>query len=139
MFLDLLLQIHRRYRFEIHAYCLMPNHYHILVRTPLANLSRGMRHLDGLYTQYYNRKYKKDGALFRGRYKSILIDTENYLLRLSRYIHLNPVKAGLVINFIVKTSPLLIGFTPKKYFLILDQNNKKTNTPCLLWKKQIMN
>jgi len=55
-----------------------------------------MRHLDGLYTQYYNRKYKKDGALFRGRYKSILVDAENYLLRLSRYIHLNPFKAGLV-------------------------------------------
>lgn len=64
IFLDLLLQIYRRYRFEVHAYCLMSNHYHILVRTPLANLSRGMRHLDGLYTQYYNRKYKKDGHYF---------------------------------------------------------------------------
>jgi hypothetical protein len=74
----------------------MPNHYHVLVRTPLANLSRGMRHLDSLYTQYYNRKYKKDGALFRGRYKSVLVDAENYLLRLGRYIHLNPVKAGMV-------------------------------------------
>jgi putative transposase len=94
-FLDILLQIHRRYCFEIHAYCLMPNHYHLLVRTPLANLSRGMRHLDGLYTQYYNKKYKRDGSLFRGRYKAILIDAENYLLRLSRYIHLNPIKAKL--------------------------------------------
>lgn len=95
-FLDLLLQVHRRYCFEIHAYCLMPNHYHILVRTPIPNLSRGLRHLDGLYTQHYNRKNQKDGALFRGRYKAILVDAENYLLRLSRYIHLNPVKAGLV-------------------------------------------
>jgi putative transposase len=96
MFLCLLLQIHRRYRFEIHAYCLMPNHYHLLIRTPSANLSDGMRHLNGLYTQYYNKKYEKDGALFRGRYKAILVDAESYLLRLSRYIHLNPVKSGLV-------------------------------------------
>lgn len=96
IFLDILSKTHKRYGFEIHAYCLMPNHYHILIRTPLANLSRCLQHLDGLYTQYYNRKYKKDGALFRGRYKSILIDAENYLLRLSRYIHLNPVKAKLV-------------------------------------------
>jgi putative transposase len=94
-FLDILRQTHRRYRFEIHAYCLMPNHYHILVRTPLANLSCGMRHLNGLYTRHYNKKYQKDGSLFRGRYKAILIDAENYLLQLSRYIHLNPVKAHL--------------------------------------------
>ena len=95
-FTDLLLQLHRRYRFEIHTYCLMPNHYHILICTPLPNLSSGMRHLNSLYTKHYNRKYKKDGALFRGRYKAILIDAENYLLRVSRYIHLNPVKASLV-------------------------------------------
>jgi putative transposase len=95
-FLDLLLQTNHRFRFEIHAYCLMPNHYHILVRTPLANLDRGMQRLDGLYTQYYNKKYHRDGSLFRGRYKSILVDAKNYLLRISRYIHLNPVRANLV-------------------------------------------
>jgi len=95
-FISLFLQLHRRYRFEIHAYCIMPNHYHILINTPLPNLSTGMRHLNGLYTQYYNKKYKKDGALFRGRYKAILIDAESYLLRVSRYIHLNPVKSRLV-------------------------------------------
>jgi hypothetical protein len=74
----------------------MPNHYHIVVRTPLANLSDGMRHLDCLYTKYHNKKYQKDGALFRGRYKSILVDAENYLLTLSRYIHLNPIRANIV-------------------------------------------
>lgn len=93
--LDLLLRIHRRYQFEIHAYCLMPNHYHLLLRTPLENLNRGMQYLNSLYTQYYNKKYGKDGALFRGRYKAILVDAENYLLRLSRYIHLNPIKSRL--------------------------------------------
>ena len=96
IFINLLLQLHRRYCFEIHAYCLIPNHYHILICIPLPNLSEGMRHLNGLYARYYNKKYKKDGPLFRGRYKAILVDAKNYLLRVSRYIHLNPVKAGLV-------------------------------------------
>jgi len=95
IFLNLLAQVHSRYQFEIHAYCLMPNHYHLLIRTPLANLSNGMRHLDSLYTVRHNKKYHKDGALLRGRYKSILVDAENYLLALSRYIHLNPINAGL--------------------------------------------
>jgi hypothetical protein len=76
----------------------MPNHYHMLVQTPEANLSRSMRHLNGVYTQRYNRRHKCDGQLFRGRYKSILIDTDKYLLQAVRYIHRNPLKAGLVEN-----------------------------------------
>lgn len=95
-FLDLLFEIHHRYHAEIHAYCLMDNHYHLLIRTPLANISRIMRHLDGIYTQRFNNSVKRDGPLFRGRYKSILIEADVYLLRLSRYIHLNPVKANIV-------------------------------------------
>ena len=95
-FLDLLFEIHNRYHVEIHAYCLMNNHYHLLIRTPLGNISRVMRHLDGVYTQRFNSSVKRDGPLFRGRYKSILVDADTYLLRLSRYIHLNPVKASLV-------------------------------------------
>ena len=77
-FINIFDKLHSRYNFEIHAYCLMPNHYHILIRTPLANLSDGMRHLNGLYTSYYNHKYKKDGPLFRGRYKAVLVEEENY-------------------------------------------------------------
>jgi len=96
IFLDLLHEIHHRYQVEIHAYCLMDNHYHLLLRTPLGNISRIMRHLDGIYTQRFNRSVKRDGPLFRGRYKSILIEADAYLLRLSRYIHLNPIKAKLV-------------------------------------------
>jgi REP element-mobilizing transposase RayT len=88
LFLDLLSDTYQRFNLETHAYCLMPNHYHLLVRTPLANLSRCMRHIDGLYTQKFNRIGKRDGALFRGRYKAILIDADSYLLQLSRYIHL---------------------------------------------------
>ena len=95
-FLDLLLEIHNRYQVEIHAYCLMGNHYHLFIRTPLANLSRAMRHLNGIYTQRYNQGMHRDGPIFRGRYKSILVEADTYLLRLSRYIHLNPVAAKLV-------------------------------------------
>jgi len=96
IFLELLNQIHNRYQVEVHAYCLMDNHYHLLLKTPLANLSRAMKHLNGMYVQRYNKIQKTDGPLFRGRFKSIVIDAESYLLRLSRYIHLNPVKGKLI-------------------------------------------
>jgi len=96
LFLHLLLEINRRFQVEIHAYCLMPNHYHLLIRTPRPNLSNAMRHLNSLYTRRFNLSTKRDGPLLRGRFKSIIVDSDNYLLQLSRYIHLNPVKAGLV-------------------------------------------
>jgi len=95
MFIELLHEIFVRYSVEIHAFCLMDNHYHLLIHTPFPNLSRAMRHLDGVYTQRFNLMEKKDGSLFRGRYKSILIEPESYLLQVSRYIHLNPVIAGI--------------------------------------------
>ncbi len=98
MFLELLREIHEMFRVEIHAYCLMDNHYHLLLSTPDANLSRAMRHLNGVYTQRFNRTEKTDGALFRGRFKAILVDADNYLLSVSKYIHRNPVEASLVKN-----------------------------------------
>ena len=81
---------------KIAAYCLMSNHYHLLIQTPDENLSRCMRHINGIYTQYFNRSYKKDGPLFKGRYKAIIVDADSYLLQLLRYIHKNPLKAGIV-------------------------------------------
>ena len=96
LFLELLREIHGMFNVGVHAYCLMDNHYHLLLSTPNANLSRVMRHLNGVYTQRYNRSAETDGALFRGRYKSILVDVDSYLLNVSRYIHMNPVAAGLV-------------------------------------------
>ena len=86
-FLSCLEQAHRRFALECHAYCLMGNHYHLLVRTPRRNLSRAMRHINGVYTQYHNSLKKTDGPLFRGRYKSINIEASSYLLEVSRYIH----------------------------------------------------
>jgi REP element-mobilizing transposase RayT len=95
-FLDLLSDISRLWKIEIYAYCLMDNHYHLLVQTPKGGLSRAMRHLDGIYTQRFNRSHHRDGPLFRGRYKAILIDAEEYFLSVVRYIHQNPVMAGVV-------------------------------------------
>ena len=95
-FLSLLEEITLTYDVEIHAYCLMGNHYHLLLHTPRGNLSEAMRHLNSKYTRFFNKHKKRDGSLFRGRYKSIIISGENYLLAVSRYIHLNPLQANLV-------------------------------------------
>ncbi|MBN1282173.1 MAG: transposase [Proteobacteria bacterium] len=94
-FLELLGDIREMWKVEIHAYCLMGNHYHLLIHTPECNLSRAMRHVDGVYTQFYNKAHGRDGQLFRGRFKSIVVDRDEYLLELVRYIHFNPVKDGL--------------------------------------------
>lgn len=80
---------------ECHAFCLMPNHYHLLLHTPGGNLSQVMRQLGARYTQRFNVSRERDGPLFRGRYKAILVDADSYLLQVSRYIHRNPVEAGL--------------------------------------------
>lgn len=95
-FLKLLQDISEIFLVEIHAFCLMTDHYHLLVRTPVAGLSRAMRHLDGVYTQRFNRQTDSDGPLFRGRFKSIIVGSDVYQLQVSRYIHLNPVQAGIV-------------------------------------------
>lgn len=91
-FLKTLEEAVERFGIAIHAYCLMTNHYHLLVQTPNANISRAMRHINGVYTQRYNRLNSSDGSLFRGRFKSILVDKDAYLLQLSRYIHRNPIE-----------------------------------------------
>lgn len=96
MFIDLLIEISGMWNVNIAAYCLMTNHYHILLQTPDGNISRCMRHLNSVYTQRYNRRHGFDGQLFRGRYKSILVCDDSHLLQLVRYIHKNPVKAGMV-------------------------------------------
>lgn len=86
----------QRYDALIHAYCMMDNHYHLLLETPSANLPQIMRHINGAYTTYFNIKRKRSGHLFQGRYKAILVEVDEYAKELSRYIHLNPVRAGMV-------------------------------------------
>lgn len=96
LFYDVLNEVYERYNWRIHAFCLMSNHYHLIVETPDANLSIGMRHLNGVYTQRFNAKQHRVGHVFQGRYKAILVQKESYLLELSRYIVLNPVRARMV-------------------------------------------
>ena len=96
VFLATLEEACRLFNVKVYAYCLMPNHYHILLGTPLGNLSRFMRHLNGVYTQRFNRGHQRDGPLFRGRFKSILVQEDSYLLEVIRYIHNNPLKAQMV-------------------------------------------
>ncbi|MFH1504962.1 MAG: transposase [Candidatus Omnitrophota bacterium] len=86
----------RRLELEVYAYSLLPNHYHLLIRTPQGNLSRIMRHLNGVYAQDFNKRYGLEGSVFRGRFKSIVVEEESYLLALLRYIHQNPVRAQIV-------------------------------------------
>lgn len=94
-FLEVLCFVVKRFNWILHAYCLMSNHYHLLIETPDGNLSRGMRQLNGIYTQQFNRRHSRVGHVLQGRYKAILVDKENYLLELCRYIVLNPVRAGI--------------------------------------------
>jgi REP element-mobilizing transposase RayT len=84
-FLDLLGRVAGDFNWVVHAYCLMDNHYHLLIETPDGNLGKGMRQLNGVYTQYSNRRHRRVGHLFQGRYKAILVDADSYLLELARY------------------------------------------------------
>ncbi|HEX4989766.1 MAG TPA: transposase [Candidatus Binatia bacterium] len=92
LFLQTLAHVVSRYSWICHAYCLMANHYHLLIETPKANLSIGMRQLNGVFTQSFNRRHKRVGHLFQGRFKAVLVEKESYLLELCRYVVLNPVR-----------------------------------------------
>ena len=96
-FLDLLAELITRYDAICYAYCLMDNHYHLLIETPKGNLSQIMRGLNGRYTRFFNKTRQRMGHVFQGRYKAIIVQKDRYLLELSRYIILNPVRAGKVV------------------------------------------
>ena len=95
-FLSYLDSATKRYGAVIHVYCLMDNHYHLFIETPAGNLSQIMQHINGAYTAYFNKKHERSGHLFHGRYKAILVEADEYAKELSRYIHLNPVRAAKV-------------------------------------------
>lgn len=96
LFLNVLKEACHLFNATISSYCLMNNHYHLLVNTPEGNISRFMRHVNGVYTQRHNRKHVKDGPLFRGRFKSVLVQDDGHLVSVVRYIHLNPIKAKII-------------------------------------------
>jgi putative transposase len=95
-FLGMLADYHDRFGIVVHCYVLMDNHYHLVLETPQGNLVKVMHGLNSSYTGYFNRKYGRAGHLFQGRYKAIVVQKDAYLLELSRYVHLNPVRAGIV-------------------------------------------
>lgn len=95
-FYEILGDVKNRYGIIIYVFVLMSNHYHLLLETPFANLSRAIQRLNGDYAFYFSRRHQKPGHIFQGRYKAILVEKDAYLLELSRYIHLNPVRAGIV-------------------------------------------
>src|SRR6267142_3446347 len=97
-FLHTFLDVVKRFKWKCYAYCLMGNHYHLLVETLLANVSQGIRHLNSVYSSYFNRIHARVGHLFQGRFKGILVEKESHGLELCRYVVLNPVRAGLCQN-----------------------------------------
>jgi putative transposase len=123
VFLHLLAEISDRTSVEIHAYCLMGNHFHLLVRTPKANIAEFMRLLSSKYARYFNDKYGRDGGVCRGRYKGILIDSERYLLAVSRYIHRNPLIFGpdSLVDYVWSSYPAFLDVRPPQEWLTLDE------------------
>lgn len=95
-FLRLLAREIQQQHWRCSVYCLMDNHYHLVMETPEPNLSRGVRRLHGTYTQWFNRRHQRVGHVLQGRFKSILVEKDRYLLELCRYVVLNPVRAGIV-------------------------------------------
>jgi REP element-mobilizing transposase RayT len=109
-----------RHHLLLHAYCMMSNHYHFLLETPEGNLSRAMRHINGIYTQAYNRIHQRAGPLMQGRFKASLVEKDAYLLELSRYIVLNPVRAHLISEpeaWLWSSYRAMIGIVPQPKWL----------------------
>lgn len=123
MFLACLGEAVARFGWLCHAYCLMDNHYHLLIETPEANLSRGMRQLNGVYTQRFNRRHRRVGHVFQGRYKAIVVERDSHLLELCRYVVLNPLRAGAVkhiARYRWSSYPATMGLAPCPDWLSTD-------------------
>jgi REP element-mobilizing transposase RayT len=122
-FLGILAQVVVQFNWLCYAWCLMDNHYHLLIQTPDANLSKGMRQLNGVFTQTSNRRHGQVGHLFQGRFKAILVDSDAYLLELARYVVLNPVRAGMVRKpqlWLWSSYRASLGLAPTEPFLAVD-------------------
>ena len=123
MFLTCLGEAVARFGWLCHAYCLMDNHYHLLIETPEGNLSQGMRQLNGVYTQRFNRQHQRVGHLFQGRYKAIVVERDSYLLELCRYVVLNPLRARMIKQldrYPWSSYPSTVGLIPAPEWLSTD-------------------
>ena len=123
IFLQTLGQAVRQFNWLCHAWCLMDNHYHLLIQTPDGNLSKGMRQLNGVFTQASNRRHRRVGHLFQGRFKAILVERDAFLLELARYVVLNPVRAGMVKrpqDWPWSSYRASMGLVPAEAFLAVD-------------------
>ncbi len=107
IFIEILGRSTKTYNIRLYSYVLMKNHFHLLLETPLGNLGEFMRHFNITYTGYFNRRHKRSGHLYQGRYKSLVVDKNEYLSVLSRYIHLNPVRIN---SFMQKTDKEKIDY-----------------------------
>jgi REP element-mobilizing transposase RayT len=111
-FLEILAESKEIYGVEVHGYVVMANHFHLMVMTPEANLQKFMQRFNTSYTVYFNRRHRRSGHLYQGRYKAILVDADNYLLELSRYLHLNPVRLKRYFQLEVKEKRKIIRTYP---------------------------
>ncbi|MDX2425859.1 MAG: transposase [Cycloclasticus sp.] len=119
IWLDIFAQVCSRFNWRCHAWCLMDNHYHIVIETIEGNLSQGMRQLNGVFTQKSNRRHGRVGHVFQGRYKAILVQKDAHLLELTRYVVLNPIRAGVVSD--------LLDWRWSSYLAMVNE------TPCPQW------
>ena len=123
-FLEILQEIKEKKQFELYAYCLMTNHAHLVIKeAALRDISDIMKRLIGEYTQWFNYKYDKSGSLTESRYKSKTVDTDEYFVHLVRYVHQNPIKAGIVDN--------IEDYKWCSYNSYLDENTGLINSDCL--------
>src|SRR4030065_621203 len=140
IFLDTLSQVDKRYNWLCHAYCLMNNHYHLITETPDGNLSAGMRQLNGVYTQAFNRQHNRVGHLFQGRYKAILIQKDSHLLEVCRFVVLNPVGAKSILGEEQVTATLTNYLRGKKDIAELPKSQRYIDRPSLqkIFSKNIL-
>ena len=138
-FLERLAAVVARQRLRIHAYALMRNHYHLLVETPEGNLAKALAQLNGAYTQEFNRRHHRSGHLLQGRYRAILVDKDSYLLELSRYIHLNPVRVGEVRTawkYPWSSAAAYVGMVPAPEFLTMEEVlGSFGQRPAVAWRR----
>jgi putative transposase len=145
VFLSILGETVGRFGWLCYAYCLMSNHYHLLFETPMGNISDGMQYLNGVYTQRFHDFHETTGHVFQGRYKSVLVEKESYLLDLSRYVVLNPVRAGLVSSpelYRWSSYTATLGMTPCPDFLssdwLLGQFGQERSDACDNYERFVM-